>query len=104
MPVGVVLAEDNLLVREGVRRILEMADDVELLAVCSDQEGLAAALERERPDLVITDIRMPPGHGTEGIDTANELRVREPHVAVLVLSQYVDPHYAVSLFQHGSAR
>src|SRR3954464_9277774 len=76
MAVGVIVAEDPLLVREGIQHILEASPDVELLAVCADGRELAAALERERPDVVLTDIRMPPGQQTHGLDIANRLTDR----------------------------
>jgi DNA-binding NarL/FixJ family response regulator len=101
--VSVVLAEDHLLVREGVRRILEGSDRIELRAVCGDRDELEAAIEREEPDVVVTDIRMPPRHETEGLDVANDLRARGCRQGVLLLSQYADPRYAVSLFRHGSS-
>ena len=104
MPVRVVLAEDHLIVREGLRRLLETRSDVEVAAACADLDSLLAAVETERPDVVITDIRMPPGHTDEGIQAAERLRRTDPNVGVVVLSQYATPSYALALLENGSAR
>jgi DNA-binding NarL/FixJ family response regulator len=104
VPLRVVLAEDNLLVREGVQRLLEAQDSIELVAACGDLDGLLAAVERERPDVVITDIRMPPTGTDEGIRAAERLRMTHPEVGVVVLSQHDDPDYALALLEDGSAR
>ena len=104
MPLRVVLAEDNLLVREGVQRLLEAQDGIELVATCGDLDGLLAAVERARPDVVITDIRMPPTGTDEGIRAAERLRTTHPEVGVVVLSQHDDPEYALALLEDGSAR
>jgi DNA-binding NarL/FixJ family response regulator len=104
MPIRVVLAEDHLLVREGVRRLLETEPEVEVAAVCGDLASLLAAVDEERPDVVVTDIRMPPGDGDEGIQAAGRLRETNPDVGVVVLSQYANPSYALALLEGGSAR
>lgn len=104
MPLRVVLAEDNLLVREGVQRLLDAQDDIELVATCGDLDGLLAAVERARPDVVITDIRMPPTGTDEGIRAAERLRTTHPEVGVVVLSQHDDAEYALALLEDGSAR
>jgi len=103
MVLRLVLAEDHYLVREGLRRLLEGQPDLEVAAVCSDVESLLAAVERERPDVVVTDIRMPPTHSAEGIEVATRLRQTSPDVGVVVLSQYADPSYALALLDGGSA-
>lgn len=103
MIVRLVLAEDNLLVREGVTSLLKTLTDVDLVATCGDLDGLMAATDEHMPDVVITDIRMPPTHTDEGIRAAAELRTRAPGVAVLVLSQFVEPAYALDLLQDGTA-
>jgi len=103
-PIRVILAEDNYLVREGVRRLIETEGELELAAVCEDYDGLIAAVEAEKPDVVLTDIRMPPTGTDEGIRAAEEIRESHPEVGVVVLSQYVDPAYALHLFEHGSER
>jgi DNA-binding NarL/FixJ family response regulator len=104
MPIRVVLAEDHLIVREGVRRLLETQPDVEVAAVCDDLGSLLAAVEAEQPDVVITDIRMPPGNTDEGIQAAERLRETNPDIGVVVLSQYANPSYALALLEGGSAR
>jgi DNA-binding NarL/FixJ family response regulator len=104
MPIRLVLAEDHLIVREGVRRILEAQPDLEIAAVCDDLDSLLAAVATERPDVVITDIRMPPGNADEGIQAAERLRATDPNVGVVVLSQYANPSYALALLESGSAR
>jgi DNA-binding NarL/FixJ family response regulator len=97
-----VLAEDNLLVREGEMRVIERLPDIELVDVCHDLPSLMAAVERENPDLVITDIRMPPTHSDEGVRAAEWLRECHPRIAVVVLSQYREPDYALRLLDGGS--
>ena len=101
-PVRVVLADDHLLVREGVRTLLEAGDDIEVAASVSDADELLEATERFRPDAVLTDIRMPPGDGLDGIHAALKIRRRHPHIGVVVLSQHLEPAYAVELFSAGS--
>jgi DNA-binding SARP family transcriptional activator/DNA-binding CsgD family transcriptional regulator len=100
----VVLAEDHYLLREGVRRLLEASPELEVAAVCEDLDSLLAAVEAERPDVVVTDIRMPPGNLDEGIQAADRLRREHPEVGVVVLSQYADPAYALALFAAGTER
>lgn len=102
MAIRVVLAEDNYLVREGVAKLIAGEDDLELCAACADYDSLLAAFETERPDVVITDIRMPPTGTDEGIRAANELRKRSPDTGVVVLSQYSEPAYALSFLEEGS--
>jgi DNA-binding NarL/FixJ family response regulator len=104
MPIRLVLAEDNYLVREGISRLIETEPELELVAVCEDLASLLAAVEAEKPDVVLTDIRMPPTGTDEGIRAAEQLRETHPEVGVVVLSQYVDPAYALHLFEHGSER
>jgi DNA-binding NarL/FixJ family response regulator len=104
VPIRVVLAEDHYLVREGVRRLLETQPDVEVAAVCGDLDALLAAVEAERPEVVLTDIRMPPGRVDEGIQAALVLRETNPEVGVVVLSQYSEPAYALALLEGGTAR
>jgi DNA-binding NarL/FixJ family response regulator/DNA-binding SARP family transcriptional activator len=99
-----VLAEDHYLLREGMRRLLETNPDLEVAAVCEDLDSLLAAVEAERPDVVVTDIRMPPGNLDEGIRASDRLRVEHPDVGVVVLSQYLEPAYALALFEAGTER
>src|SRR5271169_6704341 len=100
--VRVVLAEDNYLVREGVRKLIESEDDLEVVDVCADYESLLAAAGAELPDVVVTDIRMPPTGTDEGIRAANLIREEHPDIGVVVLSQYSEPAYALSFLDGGS--
>jgi DNA-binding NarL/FixJ family response regulator len=103
MPLRLVIAEDHLFVREGIRRLLEADPELEVAAVCGDLDSLFAAVESERPDVVVTDIRMPPGNSDEGIRAADRLRTSDPDIGVVVLSQYATPSYALALLEGGSA-
>jgi len=97
-----VLAEDHYLVREGIRQLIEAEPDIEVAAVCEDLDSLLKAIDEEKPDVVLTDIRMPPTNTDEGIRAAEHLRERYPEAGVVVLSQYADPQYALSFLEHGS--
>jgi DNA-binding NarL/FixJ family response regulator len=101
-PLRVVVADDSYLVREALRGLLTPVAEIELVAVCNDAEALLAAVERESPNVVVTDIRMPPLHEREGIRVAARLRTTHPEIGVVLLSQYEDPTYAVELFESGS--
>ena len=103
MPIRVVLAEDHYIVREGIRRLLETQPGLEIAAVCDDLDSLLAAVAAESPDVVVTDIRMPPGNADEGIQAAERLRETHPDTGVVVLSQYATPSYALALLESGSA-
>ena len=103
MAVRVVLAEDNLLVREGLTSLLGAQEGVEVVAACGDLESLMRAVAEVRPDVVLTDIRMPPTGTDEGLRAADRLRRTHPGLGVVVLSQYDEPAYAVSLLEGGSA-
>ena len=98
----IVIAEDNYLVREGTRRLLEDSGEVEVLAGVGNGDELLTAVRQLAPDAVLTDIRMPPGHQTEGIDAAHAIRQRYPQTGVVILSQYSDASYAVQLFRNGT--
>jgi DNA-binding NarL/FixJ family response regulator len=100
----IVFADDSLLAREGVQHILADSPELELVAVCEDRDSLLAAVEEEQPDVVLTDVRMPPNRRDEGIVAANLLRQTHPEIGVIVLSQYAEPGYVVSLLEGGSAR
>jgi DNA-binding NarL/FixJ family response regulator len=102
--IRVVLAEDHYLVREGVRRLLETEPDIDVAAVCGDLASLLDTVAAARPDVVVTDIRMPPSGVDEGIQAAERLRETDPEVGVVVLSQYADPRYALALLDAGTAR
>jgi DNA-binding NarL/FixJ family response regulator len=101
MAIRVVLGEDSLLVREGVRQLLASSPDVDVVAAVGDMDSLREACERERPDVVLTDIRMPPTFTTEGIDAAKLIRSSFPGTGVVVLSQYVEEDYAMELLSDG---
>jgi DNA-binding NarL/FixJ family response regulator len=101
-PLHVVLADDSYLVREALRHLLAPAPDIELVAACGGPEELLAAVERESPDVVVSDVRMPPLHEREGIHVAAQLRETHPEIGVVLLSQYEDPTYALELFESGS--
>jgi DNA-binding NarL/FixJ family response regulator len=103
VPIRLVLADDHYLLREGVRRLLETEPELEVAAVCDDLDSLLSAVDTERPDVVVTDIRMPPGNADEGIQVAERLRETHPAIGVVVLSQYANPSYALALLERGSA-
>ncbi|HZP55052.1 response regulator transcription factor [Actinocrinis sp.] len=103
MSIRVVLAEDNYLLRAGTAALLQALDDVELLAAVADGEALLAAVEEHRPDVVITDIRMPPGHSTEGLAAAAAIRERYPGTGVILLTQFADPQYAYEFLRAGAS-
>jgi DNA-binding NarL/FixJ family response regulator len=102
-PIRVVIAEDAFLAREAIRQVLEGSPEIAVVAVAEDGHELQAAVDRELPDAIVTDIRMPPTGSDEGIQVAHRLRESHPHVGVVVLSQYVEPSYALSLLEFGSA-
>ena len=98
----VVIAEDNYIVREGTRRLLEDSGQVEVVACVGNAAELLQAVDNLRPDAVLTDIRMPPGHQVEGIQAAHEIRRHHPSIGVVVLSQHSDASYAVQLLKDGT--
>ena len=104
MAIRVVVAEDNYLVREAVVRLLESSPEIEIAGACEDFDDLIATVEREHPDVVVTDIRMPPTGTDEGVRAAKQLRQEHPEIGVVVLSQYVEPGYALELLDTGSER
>jgi len=104
VPIRVVLAEDSYLVREGIVRLLGTQPDLEVVGACGDLDALYALVEAEHPDVVLTDIRMPPGETDEGIQAAVRLRETHPDVGIVVLSQYSEPRYALSLLESGTTR
>src|SRR4051812_19379852 len=97
MPIRIALGEDSLLVREGVRQMLATDPAVEIVAAVGDFDALHDACDQLRPDVVLTDIRMPPTNTNEGIRLAQELRDTHPEMGVVVLSQFSDPQYALAL-------
>ena len=102
MPLRIVVAEDNLLVREGILRLLSSVADLEVLRACDSYDAVVAAIEEEDPDVVLSDIRMPPTSSDEGIRLARELRTSHPHIGVVVVSQYSEPDHVLDLFERGS--
>lgn len=100
----VVLAEDNYLVREGTRMLLEDTDRITVVGTATNGEELVATVAALEPDVVITDIRMPPNHDTEGIDAAHRIRQSHPEIGVVLLSHYADGSYALQLFNDGTER
>src|SRR5438309_5226573 len=103
MPLRVVFAEDNYLVREGTSALLDSVKDLDLVATATDLDSLLAAVEEHRPGAVLTDIRMPPTSTTEGIEAARTIRAEHPDVGVVVLSQYAEEEYAYDLLKDGAA-
>jgi DNA-binding NarL/FixJ family response regulator len=103
-PIRVIVAEDSYVVREFLTSVLEAAPEVELIEVCSNRKEVDAAIETLAPDVLITDIRMPPSGGDEGIILATRLRETHPQIGVVVLSQYAEPGYALALLGSGSGR
>jgi adenylate cyclase len=101
--ISVLLADDNLLVREGVRALLSLEPDLEVVGVAADYDELVATAEATAPQVLVTDIRMPPSFQEEGIDAAREVRKRHPGTGVVVLSQYHEPEYAIDLLRDGAA-
>jgi DNA-binding NarL/FixJ family response regulator len=103
VPLRVVFAEDNYLVREGTTALLSTSPEIEVVASVSDSRDLLPMVAEMKPDVVLTDIRMPPTYTTEGIDAARRIRADHPQVGVLVLSQHADGAYAVELLSQGAA-
>jgi class 3 adenylate cyclase/ActR/RegA family two-component response regulator len=101
--IDVFLADDNLIVREGVRALIERKADLRVVGVAADYDEIIAGCAAAEPQVLVTDVRMPPSYQREGIDAAKEVRRRYPGTGVVVLSQYDDPEYAVSLLAQGSA-
>ncbi|MGH2830416.1 MAG: response regulator transcription factor [Actinomycetota bacterium] len=100
--IRVLLAEDSYLVREGVRGLLDAQPDIDVVDACADLDGLLAGVKAHSPDVVVTDIRMPPDNSDEGIRAAATLRETNPDLGVVVLSQYDEPEYALALLERGS--
>jgi DNA-binding NarL/FixJ family response regulator len=101
--VRVVFAEDNYLVREGTAALLQSSSDVELVGMAASLDELLEKVEELKPEVVLTDIRMPPTNTTEGIDAAKRIRAEHPEIGVVVLSQYAEEEYAYDLLKDGAA-
>ncbi len=102
VPIRLVLADDQYLVREGLRRLLDAQEGIEVVGVGEDLDSLLASVDAERPDVVVTDVRMPPDGSDEGIRAAARLRETHPTTGVVVLSQYATPSYVLALLEGGS--
>ena len=102
MPIRVVLGEDDWLVREGVHQVLAGADEIEVVAYGENEAAVLAAVEEYRPDVVLTDVRMPPSNSDEGIRIATRLRADHPSIGVVILSQYTEPAYVLALLAPSS--
>jgi DNA-binding NarL/FixJ family response regulator len=101
--IRVAVADDDLLVREGIEHLLSTEPEIEVVAVATNRQELIDAIERETPDVVLTDIRMPPEHANEGVEVAQLARTSWPRTAVIVVSHYVEPEYALALLSEGTA-
>jgi DNA-binding NarL/FixJ family response regulator len=104
MPIRVVIADDNLIAREGIQHMLDGEPDVEIVATYAGVDDLLSALDEQCPDVVISDMRMPPTQTDEGIRVANRLRETHPQLGVVILSQYEEPAFALALLEGGSDR
>ena len=98
----IALADDSYLMREAVSQVLSGLDGIELTAVCSDGDSLLETVDRDPPDVVLTDLRMPPGGDSEGIRVAHRLRDTHPQLGVVVLTQFAEPHHGAALMAHGA--
>lgn len=103
-PIRVVLGEDDFLAREGITHVLDGLDGIDLVASSGDLDTLRASIERERPDIVVTKLRMPPGYTDEGVRLATELRATHPEIGVVLVGESAGPLHAAELFAQGSSR
>lgn len=104
MTIRVVVAEDSLIVREGIQQLLAASPSVDVVAAYGELEAVLEAVEQDPPDVILTDIRMPPSNSDEGIRLANHLSESRPSIGVVVLSQYAEPSYVLALLENGSDR
>lgn len=102
--IRLVIAEDNALLRDGMVRLFERVEDIEVLGACASLPALMTMVDEVNPDVVLTDIRMPPTGTDEGIQAASSIRLSHPETGVVVLSQFASPAYALALFENGSDR
>jgi DNA-binding NarL/FixJ family response regulator len=103
-PLRVVVADDSYLVRQALEHVLEPVEEIDVVASCPDRDALLLAIEAQRPDVVVTDIRMPPTETDEGVQIAARLRETHPEIGVVVLSQFAEPRYGLALLESGSDR
>ena len=103
MPLRVVFADDNYLVRQGVISLLAELEGIDVVDAASDLDSLMRSVAVSKPDVVMTDIRMPPTHTNEGLEAAKRIRSEHPKIGVVVLSQYVEEDYAFELLADGAA-
>jgi DNA-binding NarL/FixJ family response regulator len=104
VPVRVIIADDNSIAREAIGQLLALDDSLEVAASCAGLPALLEAIERETPDVVLTDLRMPPAHDDEGLRVAARLRDTRPEIGVIVVSQYAEPLMALKLLETGPSR
>lgn len=102
MPIRVVLADDSVAVRDLLVLILDRSREIDVIALAEDEPTLVAAIERTRPDVVVTDVRMPPTGTDEGVRVAEYLARTQPHIGVVIVSQYYDPEWLSRVFDQGS--
>jgi DNA-binding NarL/FixJ family response regulator len=101
--IRVAVADDDLLVREGIEHLLRTEPEIDVVAVATSRDELLEAVEREAPDVIVTDIRMPPSHTSEGVEVAQMLRTSSPQTGVIVISNYAEPEYALAFLSGGTA-
>ena len=102
MPIRVVLADDSVAMREVLAQMLDGSPDIEVVAIADDEPTLLAAIAESRPDVVVTDVRMPPTGTDEGVRVAARLATAQPHIGVVIVSQYSEPGWLARVFDHGS--
>jgi DNA-binding NarL/FixJ family response regulator len=102
VPIRVVFADDSVAIRDVLAEILERSPDIDVVATAHDEPTLLAAIEETRPDVIVTDVRMPPTGTDEGVRVATRLATAHPHIGVVIVSQYADPEGLSRVFDHGS--
>ena len=102
MPIRVVLADDSVAMREVLAQMLDGSPDIDVVAIAEDEPTLLAAIGESRPDVVVTDVRMPPTGTDEGVRVATHLATAQPHIGVVIVSQYSEPGWLARVFDQGS--